>query len=147
MHFLKFFIKDTWKFSSFLNTCAIPDKKIASVLGLLMCYLKPLPLTAVLSLVRTCTIRKVPLFSVGACTHHTPSPHLFWPRSAVPRCSGLVLVSTDSEWAGLPSWKVAWSYVVNPSSYSGSKLIKLWSTFPWSFQTLIKQKYIQKWSF
>ena len=54
---------------------------------------------------------------------HTLTPHLFWPRSAFPRFPDLVLVSTDSEWAGLPSWKVAWSYVANPSSYSRSKLI------------------------
>ena len=50
-----------------------------------------------LPLVQKCTIRKVPLFSVGAFLHHTPSPHLFWPHSAVPRCTGLVTVSTDSE--------------------------------------------------
>ena len=69
----------------------------------------------------------IPHISTGADLHPhahvTTMPHLFWPRSGFPRFPGLVLVSTDSEWAGLPSWKVAWSYVLNFSSYSRSKLI------------------------
>ena len=65
---------------------------------------------------------------------HTPSPHLFWPRSGFPRFPGLVLVSTDSEWAGLPSWKVAWSYVLNFLSYSRSKLINFSGDFSGIFQ-------------
>ena len=69
----------------------------------------------------------IPHISTGADlrphAHATTMPQLFWPRSGFPRFPGLVLVSTDSEWAGLPSWKVAWSYVLNFSSYSRSKLI------------------------
>ena len=43
MHFLKIFIKDTWKFSSFLDNFAIPNKEIALILGLLMYFFKLLP--------------------------------------------------------------------------------------------------------
>ena len=37
--------------------------------------------------------------------------------------------TNGSEQTGLPSWKVAWSYVENFSSYSRSKLIKFYQLF------------------
>ena len=85
-----------------------------------------------------CTFQVIPL-SNNLCIYapsdrHTPLPHLFWPRSDFPRFLGLVVVSMDSEWAGLPSWKVAWSYVLNFSSYSRSKLINFSVDFSGIFQ-------------
>ena len=41
--FVKTFIKDTWKFRVFLNNFAIPSKKIALILELLMYFFKVLP--------------------------------------------------------------------------------------------------------
>ena len=70
--------------------------------------------------------------SPSAC--HRPPPHLFWPRSGVLRSTSLILVPTYSERTGLPSWKVAWSYVENFSSYSRSKLIKFSMDFFGIFQ-------------
>ena len=43
MHFVKIFIKDRWKFSSFRDNIAIPNQKIALILGLLMYFLELLP--------------------------------------------------------------------------------------------------------
>ena len=43
VHFVKIFIKDTGKFSSFLDIFAIPNQKIALILGLLMYFFQLLP--------------------------------------------------------------------------------------------------------
>ena len=47
MHFMKIFIKDTRKISSFSDSFAIPNKKITIILGLLMYFFKLLPQMAV----------------------------------------------------------------------------------------------------
>ena len=43
MHLVEIFIKDTWKFSPFLDNFAIPNKKIALILRLLMYFFKLVP--------------------------------------------------------------------------------------------------------
>ena len=50
MNFVENIITDTGKFSSFLDNFAIPNKKIALILGLLMYYFKLLPYTVVIGI-------------------------------------------------------------------------------------------------
>ena len=60
---------------------------------------------------------------------HTPPPHTSATRFLAslrrPALYQPHFGTNGSEQTGLPSWKVAWSYVENFSSYSRSKLIKV----------------------
>ena len=68
---------------------------------------------------RCCFPRATP---VAKRPPHTATPFLASLRH--PTLYQLHFGTNDSEQTGLPSWKVAWSYVENFSSYSHSKSIK-----------------------